>query len=281
MINLKQYKVIEITGLEAEKYLQGQLTCDVEKLENGQQTLTAHCDPKGKMSALLRLYRESAEKFIAIIHQSLLPLALDNLKKYAVFSKVEFVEKETHVYGTASGEIFAKFCKEKTACKIEEVQPRYLILSDETLESVENHEFWDVLDIQNGVPILLKENQLQFIPQALNLQLIEQAISFTKGCYIGQESVARAKYRGANKRAMFGLSGEISENFANIEIGSKIEMQVGENWKSTGTVLQAVSDENKLWVQVVLNKEIETNTQFRMNGVALSILPLPYQLEEV
>ena len=44
---------------------------------------------------------------------------------------------------------------------------------------------------------------MNFIPQALNLQAIDQAISFTKGCYIGQETVARAKYRGANKRAMF------------------------------------------------------------------------------
>ena len=52
------------------------------------------------------------------------------------------------------------------------------------------------------------ETQNEFIPQALNLQAIEQAISFTKGCYIGQETVARAKYRGANKRAMYVFSGE-------------------------------------------------------------------------
>ena len=52
------------------------------------------------------------------------------------------------------------------------------------------------------------ETQNEFIPQALNLQAIEQAISFTKGCYIGQETVARAKYRGANKRAMYVLSGK-------------------------------------------------------------------------
>ena len=64
---------------------------------------------------------------------------------------------------------------------------------------------WEVADIQAGLPNLSPQTQNEFIPQALNLQAIEQAISFTKGCYIGQETVARAKYRGANKRAMFIL----------------------------------------------------------------------------
>ena len=56
---LEQYRLIEIAGVDAEKYLQGQLTCDVAKLEIGSHILTCHCDPKGKMSALFRLYRAS------------------------------------------------------------------------------------------------------------------------------------------------------------------------------------------------------------------------------
>ena len=57
--------------------------------------------------------------------------------------------------------------------------------------------------------------KMNSIPQALNLQAIEQGISFTKGCYIGQETVARAKYRGANKRAMYVLSGETTGDTEN------------------------------------------------------------------
>ena len=83
-------------------------------------------------------------------------------------------------------------------------------------------------DIQAGLPSLSAETQNEFIPQALNLQAIEQAISFTKGCYIGQETVARAKYRGANKRAMYVLSGETT---VTPKIGSEIEMQLETAWR--------------------------------------------------
>ena len=60
---LTHYSLIEIVGTEAEKYLQGQLTCDVTKLAVGESTLTAHCDPKGKMSALFRLIRQDEQTF--------------------------------------------------------------------------------------------------------------------------------------------------------------------------------------------------------------------------
>ncbi len=73
-----------------------------------------------------------------------------------------------------------------------------------------DEKIWEVADIQAGLPNLSPQTQNEFIPQALNLQAIEQAISFTKGCYIGQETVARAKYRGANKRAMFILKLKLS-----------------------------------------------------------------------
>ncbi len=275
MIHLNQYKVIEIEGADAQQFLQGQLTCDVTKLEIGKQTLAAHCDPKGKVSGLWRLYRQLDNQFLMIIHQDLLPEALEQLKKYAIFSKVTFTEKQIFVYGFVkqeiSGEIFAKIYQNHTACQLEESSSRYIILSKEPLNSTENSERWELLDIQNGIPILLKQNRLTFIPQALNLQDVEQAISFKKGCYIGQETVARAKYRGANKRAMFTLVGLIVENTLLPEIGSAIEMQLGGNWKSTGTILYSLIADNQLWVQVVLNKDIEADSVFRVNETHLSL----------
>lgn len=274
--HLTQYRLIEIVGADTEKYLQGQLTCDVTKLGVGEHTLTAHCDPKGKMSALFRLYRQSAEQFFAIIRADLLPEALTQLKKYAVFSKVSFNERDTPLFGTNSGEISAKLCQQTTA----------LSLGDRTLfwgETVEAHAdqtLWDLADVQQGIPILAKANQFELIPQATNLQMLEQAISFTKGCYIGQETVARAKYRGANKRAMFAFVGEWQAEQPLPEIGGAIEMQLGENWRETGTILFAVVVKNQLWLQVVLNKEIEPNTPFRLQNQSLSLLPLPYELSD-
>ncbi len=275
MIQLKQYKVIEVAGLDAQQFLQGQLTCDVTKLEIGKQTLTAHCDPKGKISGLWRLYRQSENQFLIIIHQDLLPEAIDQLKKYAIFSKVTFTGQQTFVYGFVkqqiSSEISAKIYQNHTACQLEENSSRHIILSEQPLDATENSAYWDLLDIQNGIPILLKQNRLTFIPQALNLQDIGQAISFKKGCYIGQEIVARAKYRGANKRAMSTLVGTLSENASLPEVGSAVEMQLGENWKSTGTILYSLIADNQLWVQVVLNKDIEVDSVFRVNETHLSL----------
>ncbi|WP_419693082.1 folate-binding protein [Mannheimia haemolytica] len=278
-VPLSQYCLIEIAGVDAEKYLQGQLTCDVVKISVGEHTLTSHCDPKGKMSALLRLYRAENEKFMAIIHRSLLPEALTQLKKYAVFSKVTFTELDTPLYGMAGEAAFAKLSENMTALRLTTGQPRAIVWGEE-LETTADEQLWTLMDIQDGIPVLLQQNQFELIPQATNLQALESAISFTKGCYIGQEMVARAKYRGANKRALFTLAGNFESEISLPEVASAIEMQLGENWRATGTVLTSATDENTLWVQVVLNKDVEPNTKFRANGVALEMVELPYSLAE-
>lgn len=279
-VKLSQYRLIDVSGADAEKYLQGQLTCDVAKLAERQQTLTCHCDPKGKMSALFRLFRQGAEQFLLLMPADLLPEALVQLKKYAVFSKVTFTELDTPIYGTTSGQIFADFSEKATACCIDENHPRYLLWGDIQLETNADSALWDLIDIQQGVPLLYKPNQFELIPQAANIQQIDQAISFTKGCYIGQETVARAKYRGANKRAMFTLVGQVTGTVALPELSSSVEMQLEEHWKSTGTILAAIQHQDQLWLQVVLNKDIEPTSQFRLGEVALSVYPLPYSLDE-
>ena len=278
-VPLTQYRLIEIAGVDAEKYLQGQLTCDVAKLDVGTHTLTSHCDPKGKMSGLFRLYRAAPEQFFAIVHQSLLPEALTQLKKYAVFSKVTFTELDTPIFGVTSGDILAKLHENSTALVIPHGQKRAMVWG-ETLETNGAAELWDLIDIQDGLAILLKENQFELIPQATNLQAVENAISFTKGCYIGQETVARAKYRGANKRAMFTLVGDVEGNVELPTPASSIEMQLGENWRATGTILASVAYQGKLWLQVVMNKDVEPETRFRLNGVELQMCDLPYSVDE-
>lgn len=249
------------------------------KISVGEHTLTSHCDPKGKMSALLRLYRAENEKFMAIIHRSLLPEALTQLKKYAVFSKVTFTELDIPLYGMAGEAAFAKLSENMTALRLTTGQPRAIVWGEE-LETTADEQLWTLMDIQDGIPVLLQQNQFELIPQATNLQALESAISFTKGCYIGQETVARAKYRGANKRALFTLAGNFESEISLPEVASAIEMQLGENWRATGTVLTSATDENTLWVQVVLNKDVEPNTKFRANGVALEMVELPYSLAE-
>lgn len=277
IINLSQYRVISVQGVDAEKFLQGQLTCDVNGLADGQSTLTAHCDPKGKMSSLFRLLRENAEQFYLIIRHALLPSALDNLKKYAVFSKVAFAEQDCQVIGLLDkqkcGAISADFCLEigQSACAM---------LLNKTAQQIDftgEIAQWEQAIMQAGYPILSPESQNEFIPQALNLQCIEQAISFQKGCYIGQETVARAKYRGINKRAMFLFNAQTN---APVSLGSEIEMQLENGWRKTGFILSAVHYDGVLWLQVVMNNQFDADTAFRLVGenTKLNLMPLPYNL---
>ncbi|MFQ1046458.1 CAF17-like 4Fe-4S cluster assembly/insertion protein YgfZ [Avibacterium paragallinarum] len=283
MINLHQYRVISVQGADAEKFLQGQLTCDVNGLPDGQSTLTAHCDPKGKMNSVFRLIRANAEQFYLLIRHALLPSALDNLKKYAVFSKVVFTEQDWQIIGVLDKQkcdaISADFSVTLPA-PLNGVILLNQIAQD--LVFTGTAEQWDLAEIQAGYPILSPESQNEFIPQALNLQCIEQAISFQKGCYIGQETVARAKYRGINKRAMFTFNLETNkETAAQIQLGAEIEMQLENGWRKTGTILSAVHFNGVLWLQVVLNNNFEPNTQFRLAGseTLLNAVPLPYGLE--
>ncbi|MFZ7203321.1 YgfZ/GcvT domain-containing protein [Avibacterium avium] len=277
MINLHQYRVISVQGADAEKFLQGQLTCDVNGLADGQSTLTAHCDPKGKMSSVFRLLRENAEQFYVIIRHALLPSALDNLKKYAVFSKVAFETQDWQVIGLLDkqkcGAISADFCLEigQSACAM------LLNKAAQQIDFTGEIAQWEQAIMQAGYPILSPESQNEFIPQALNLQCIEQAISFQKGCYIGQETVARAKYRGINKRAMFLFNAQTDTP---VSLGSEIEMQLENGWRKTGFILSVVHFDGILWLQVVMNNQFDADTAFRLVGenTKLNLMPLPYNL---
>ena len=278
---LTHYSLIQIAGTEAEKYLQGQLTCDVTKLAVGESTLTAHCDPKGKMSALFRLIRQDEQTFYMLLKSELLPSALEQLKKYAVFSKVTFTSLDWQILGVAGTKGIEKCGQFSAQIRIDVngQQPRVILLHPTRLaiEATVEAEAWDLLDIQDGVPSLAAATQLEFIPQALNLQSIEQAISFQKGCYIGQETVARAKYRGANKRALFIFAAQ-TESLP--EIGSALEMALSDNWRATGTITSAVNFHGVLWLQTVLNTPLEEGQAFRLPNcqTLLDMQPLPYEL---
>ena len=119
VIPLKQYGLIEASGVDAETFLQGQLTCDVGKLAIGQSTVTAHCDPKGKVSAVFRLVRVGEQRFYLLFRTALLPAALDQLKKYAVFSKVGFTPLDYPLVGIiGDSDIDAEIKIESNGCTI-------------------------------------------------------------------------------------------------------------------------------------------------------------------
>lgn len=306
LMTLDHWALATLTGADAEKYLQGQVTADVAQLTEHQHLLAAHCDPKGKMWSNLRLFRRQ-DGFALIERRSLRDAQLTELKKYAVFSKVTIAPDDEHVLLGVAGfqaraalnNLFSELpdAKKQVVSEgetsilwFEHPAERFLLVTDvATAERVtdalrgeaqlNNSQQWLALNIEAGFPVIDAVNSAQFIPQATNIQALG-GISFKKGCYTGQEMVARAKFRGANKRALWTLAGRASRI---PEAGEDLELKMGENWRRTGTVLAAVQlDDGRLLVQVVMNNDMEADSVFRVRDDAntLSIEPLPYSLDE-
>ena len=306
LMTLDDWALATITGADSEKYLQGQVTADVVKLTDSEHLLAAHCDAKGKMWSNLRLFRHQ-DGFAWIERRSLQTAQLTEMKKYAVFSKVVIAADEQRVLLGVAGfqaraalaNLFSQLPDAETPRVLDgetsilwfaHPEERFLLVTDEaTAERVSealrgeaqlnNSQQWLALNIEAGLPVIDAANSGQFIPQATNIQALG-GISFKKGCYSGQEMVARAKFRGANKRALWSLAGNASRV---PDAGEDLELQMGENWRRTGTILAAVQlDDGRVLVQAVMNNDMEPDSVFRVrdDSNTLSIQPLPYSLED-
>lgn len=304
---LNSWDLISVTGPDRVTFLQGQLTCDLTQLQPGQQTLAAQCNHQGKVWSVFRVIMLE-DRVLLTQPSSVTKVQLPELQKYAAFSQVE-IQKETEyqafgLAGCKSAEyIEEQVDKEAThdtsrllesgTVLIKQPYPslRYLAIMKNAMAEelqadlkdraeVYDDSLWNAMNIASGVGFIEAETAGQFIPQMLNLQAFD-GISFSKGCYMGQETVARAKYRGANKRALFILTGRSP---ACPNPGDNIEMALESNWKRTGTVVSACQyGDGHIEVLAVLPKDTDTNSHFRVKEIEESTLyyaPLPYQLEQ-
>ncbi|MGY3904604.1 tRNA-modifying protein YgfZ [Aeromonas lusitana] len=288
LFSLTDVAITRLRGLDRAKYLQGQVTCDVNALQPGQSTLGGHCDPKGKLWSNFRLLCLE-DSLLLLTKPSVLVRQLPELKKFAVFAKVEIDTYPGLTVGVAGqgtdAWIAARFGVQGTALieggmAVQVEADRWLLVSELPLElglPAGQESLWWGLDIKAGIPHLEAVHQGEYIPQMLNLQALD-GISFTKGCYMGQEIVARAKYRGANNRALFVLAGTATNPVAS---GDALEIRLGDNWRRSGMVLNAWQQEGQLWLTAVLPKDTEADAQFRLKqdeAASLRLQPLPYPL---
>ena len=298
LTHLKSWGVISLTGNDAKSYLQGQVTCDVVPLDQAQSTFGAHCDAKGKVWGAFRLFHHQGG-YALFEPKSALETQITELKKYAIFSKVNISENDAVLLGLFGDQAQAtidalttergnvRLFEGGSAVKIDdqrwllvlEAQAAEVLTKQLKAEKVEES-LWRRFDIEAAIPIIEQSEQNEHIPQALNLQAL-QGISFKKGCYTGQETVARAKYRGINKRAMYIVKGHTEKEIGD---GVSLERAVGENWRGAGKLMAHYRfNDGETIALVILPNNLDADTQLRLTSqpeASWTMQALPYSLDD-
>lgn len=303
LIKLSDFGAISLSGEEQTKYLQGQVTCDVNSSTDSNLLIGAHCDAKGKVFSVFRLINRSSAHLL-IQPKASIEGSLKELKKFGVFAKVSIDIAEDLSFIALVGEQAHTLLQQEFAQVPDSLnpvvqvgstslvylcgkQPRYIIIDEQVAISslLENlslpmysQSVWNLLEISQGFPILSASTSGSYVPQMLNLQAIN-GISFTKGCYLGQETVARMQYLGKNKRALFCLNTQLEQAFQADEV---IEKQLGDNWRKAGDILAHYqADDGSCVIQAILTNDAEQPSMriASQNDAIVTNQTLPYTLE--
>jgi hypothetical protein len=210
LIPLTQSSILEITGEEAESFLQNLLTNDVNQLSNNQGQLSGFCNPKGRLLALFWLIKHN-DRFLALLPNDNADTLLKRLQMFKLRSKVTItdVSEQLAAFAVLSDnenkiETIQLSAPLTAGVVITEMNAITTLLDRQSEQDWQlcAPEFWDELTIEAGIPSVFSASKEQFTPQQLNLDLIN-GVSFSKGCYPGQEVVARLHYLGKPSRRLF------------------------------------------------------------------------------
>jgi folate-binding protein YgfZ len=257
--------VLTVAGKDAAKFLQGQITCNVNDITDSKSSFGAMCNPKGRAITTFLLIK-NADAFLMILPKELLATVKKRLQMYVLRSDVTLTDSsdELCLIGLFDGESqtgdVLDFATSRQENIVVNLQSRHLIIAAadnaQTFWSEqvklgflpEDSAQWRYLDIISGIPWLTAATSEEFIPQMLNLDKLG-GISFNKGCYTGQEIVARTHYLGKAKREIFlAECVDITPPEPNsiiIDDGQDIEQSVGK-------VLCALSRKNICKMLIVL-----------------------------
>ncbi|MBV8032689.1 MAG: folate-binding protein YgfZ [Betaproteobacteria bacterium] len=202
---LTRYGLLSVSGADAREFLHAQLTNDIASLPADRAALAGWCSAKGRLLATF-LVVPTADAFLLQLSGDLVPTVLKRLSMFVLRSKVKIADASAawNQYGLwgEAREPKSLFAVVHQADVIVNVgERRYLCFSKEEKPTTAAEEQWALDEIRAGRPLVTAATQDLFVPQMLNYEKLG-AVDFKKGCYPGQEVVARAQYRGEVKRRM-------------------------------------------------------------------------------
>lgn len=305
--DLSHIGLLGIRGEDAQTFLQGQLTNDVRAVSEQRSQLTAYCSPKGRMLASGRLFKRGDTYYLAMPRE-MVGAALKRLRMFVLRAKVELEDAtDTLAHFGLSGPSADTELQNAlgaapahpddviqhqgvTAMRVPGPHPRYELFGDVdvmqrlwTALDVQGAPVgaapWSLLDILAGIPTVYPETVEAFVPQMANLQLLN-GVGFKKGCYTGQEVVARTQFLGKLKRRMY-LAHVDAETPP--QPGNELFAPGTEPGQSTGRIVDAKPhpDGGYALLAVVQIAAVESD-DVRIGdagGPRLRFAPLPYAFE--
>lgn len=292
--------VLAVRGTDAGTFLQGQVTCNINYL-TGRSSLGARCTPKGRMQSSFRILPQG-DGFLLALAVELLDFQLADLKKYAVFSRGTRLADESAQwlrFGLQGGDAVLQSLglllpaeanalvevndllavrlpdgRAELWAPAERADQLRTALADQLAEAPLND--WLLAQVRAGVGQVFGANRELFIPQMINLQALD-GVSFRKGCYTGQEIVARMQYLGRLKRRMHRLAGPLEAVPApGVELFSPV------HGSSVGEVVLAARAAGEVELLAVVQEDARQDGRLHVGapqGPTLRVLDLPYGID--
>ncbi|HBP42243.1 MAG: CAF17-like 4Fe-4S cluster assembly/insertion protein YgfZ [Vreelandella alkaliphila] len=298
-VRLPHLAALDVKGADAEKFLQGQTSAQVSLANGFFAPLTCFCTPKGRMLANAQLLKISNDHYRLLLSTSLIDMLASHLAKFAAFYRVELQAQSSMLIVGASesaNEVAQAFglalpdqpyTHHSNAQATALCQPgggRWLISIENSAEqnaiAINDDEdalnTWQLADIRSGLAWLTAPQQDHFLPQMLNWEALG-GISFKKGCYTGQEVVARAHFRGQVKKRLVRVTASVNSL---PQIGDTL---VDEQDKTVGEIVSsAFSDKQQIEMLAVANtKAIEALSPLYWQGHPVTLCDLPYTVERL
>lgn len=292
--------VLAVRGVDASKFLQGQLTCNMDYLSDAKATLGARCTQKGRMQSSFRILLEGDGVVLAMASE-LVEAQLLDLKKYAVFSKSKLTDESAAWVRFGLNDADAALASlgldlaqdtdavaranDLVAIRVSPARAELWVRADQgadvqarlaaQLPQGELND-WLLGQIRAGIGQVFAQTREEFIPQMINLQAVG-GVSFKKGCYTGQEIVARMQYLGKLKRRQYRLSLEdLDAPEPGVELFSPVHNS------SVGNVVVAARNGSHIELLAVLQADAVENGNIHLgaaDGPALQLGELPYTLD--
>ena len=301
LCDLSHFGLISVSGEDASTFLQGHLTNEITKGTNTHHQLSAYCTPKGRVLATFFITKRQDKYYLSVAHDLLEP-TLKRLRMYVLRSKVSLEDASTSlvhfgyaapdgdkqlqaILGATPAEPYDTLqIKDLTIMRQPAPIPRFKILGEldvarklwEQLNvnaACVGRNGWDYFNVRSGVPMVTKASSEAWVPQMMNLHLID-GVSFTKGCYPGQEIVARLKYLGQSKRQMYRIS--IPHCVKRPLVGTNI---TSANDPEAGTILNATINPDGYVEALAVMKIAQTTEPLLLGEYPVKIMELPYALE--